>query len=1220
MNSYNDPVPDFILNRSQDEQVRLPFWWSDSNDPIPDFIKQNQTDLVPGSYERPKFNRKDFEVQTQLWIDYDDSFSSNPDEVKSYVDSLSDEDYEIWEKRKDEWYSLDARKALMDNKDLINTKESWNLKYIINTPKLDNWALQFIQNTNEWYEQLHPWLTSAEEWLDQANATLEENLGKENMMNRWIDKNDPYNANNKNEFLANNSISNYENFVNMVQIPKVLAQWFNTVAWKAINAIDQIANMVWSVPAEVVDLYQKIQGKEPIFNIQYGENRSNPIGSYINIIEDALWAWFVAAYPVATYFFSLLGAQNEDISKLEELVFQDKPGQAIDWLLSRQTAQDLIEIAWLNSKDQDSLRQALIDWLLLTIWSITSWWWKKLESSDIIKLQKEATKKADLYAKQYAKQQMQENYTMKDAAWTLPEGTEVLNKKGKTIARSTSEWWQFTPRWSLETIGQGVKWYAKGFAEYMRWFYKNRWKWMVERDPSTPVGELPDMKSVAAWSTPVEWEKIQEEITPERQKEIDEKWFYTDEKPIVKETTKVKPKESGTTIWEFIKKNINKISGKKWWLNKDMITKLQNSTELQNEYVSTIDPYLKENGAENPAWVIQEPLNSFIETVKDQLLNRKLNNQEFRRWQKQYKVEISEEEKLKNEMDDKKLKDLEKIFNKKYDDPEKFLEYLLKLPEEKVNTLNELIPDFSKNLWLIKDVLDLTKGISSSDLLWKFLKFKSTWWTRDRKFIRKWIYKKLSDTYKKAGLKQNMYEIETILNKLTDDKLIELEKLIEQGEDLPAYMKEDFINNLYNKLDKKPIEAVEWKKIWENVIELPKAEKEKRIHNELVKQWYRREEDLTPEYQTEEEFRKHKFPDWTTMDDWLKLLDIELKSKIFTDWRLAEADFLNKAIRYSERWFKISAFIWWHEIGHFLLWKLTTAELFDLVEWIRKINKDSWNEINRVWMWEYLGDTISNSLNYGDINWLTNMLKRSVTDNSLKNKIETNMNQFKEKLSKVDASKKINEEIQKLLWNIKKDKLYQKREPRYDDPAYQWGKTAWERMDFLRKVDPNLKDYSFDLDVDSPTFSEMRFNMKDWKSLSWDEWKDTLSHDQYVKLYSSEDLFNLEKEIKNQGKDTNWRDDLKKEIMEAEAYFGEEKYEKYKKELKDIDPDILGLVERDWQIYVKYLMESQRERWELPNRPGYLELKEVPAKDYFTEEELKKLPKDLQDKINNNAD
>lgn len=1190
----NDPVPDFILNNQNDYSnwVNI-FGWESSNDPIPDFIKEQSEENIP------KRNVRDEEVRTQLGIDFDNSFSSDSKQVKEYIDSLSDEDYKIWDQRRAEWYSLDARKALMDNKNLINTKEKGNLKYIINTPKLDDWALQFIQNTNEWYEQLHPWLTSAEEWLDQANVTLEENLGKENMMNRWIDKNDPYNANNKNEFLANNSISNYENFVNIVQIPKVLAQWFNFVAWKAINAIDQIANMVWSVPAEAVDLYQRIQGKEPIFNIQYGENRSNPIGSYVNIIEDALGAWFVVAYPVATYFFSLLWAQNEDISKLEELVFQDKPGQAIDWLLSKQTAQDLIEIAWLNSKDQDSLRQALIDWLLLTIWSITSWWWKKLESSDIIKLQKEATKKADLYAKQYAKQQMQENYTMKDAAWTLPEWTEVLNKKGKTIARSTSEWWQFTPRWSLETIGQGVQGYAKWFAEYMRWFYKNRWKWMVERNPNTPVGELPDVKSVAAWSNVVEWEKVQEEITPERQQEIDEKWFYTDEKPIVKETTKVKPKEQGTTIWEFIKKNINKFSGKKWWLNKDMVTKLQNSTELQNEYVSTIDPYLKENGANNPSWVIQEPLNSFIETVKDQLLNRKLNNQEFRRWQKQYKVEISEEEKLKNQMDDKKLKDLEKIFNKKYDDPEKFLEYLLKLPEEKVNTLNELIPDFSKNLWLIKDILDLTKGISSSDLLWKFLKFKSSWWTRDRKFIRKWIYKKLSETYQKAWLKQNMYEIETMLNQLTEDKLIELEKFIEQGEDLPAYMKEDFINNLFDKLDKSTLEAVEWKKIGENTIELSKAEKEKRIHNELVKQWYTRGEDTTPEYKTEKELREHKLPDWTTIGEWMDRSKVHLSPKIFKDLRLSEADFWNKAINYNAKGLDMSSFVAWHEIAHFVLGKLTTSELFDLTERIRKLTKDSWKEVNRVWMWEYLADTISNYLNHGNIDWLKNLLTKNLEG----------------------TKKEITEHIQNLLENFKKDKLYQEREPRYEDPRNQGGKTAWERMDFLRKVDTNLKDYSFDLDVDSPTFSEMRFNMKDWKSLSWDEWKDTLSHDQYVKLYSSEDLFNLEKEIKNQSKkNSNWREDLKNEIKDAEAYFGEEKYETYKKELKDIDPDIIGLVERDGQIYVKYLMESQRERWELPNRPWYLELKEVPAKDYFTEEEFKKLPKDLQDKINNNAD
>jgi vacuolar-type H+-ATPase subunit D/Vma8 len=61
-----------------------------------------------------------------------------------------------------------------------------------------------------------------------------------------------------------------------------------------------------------------------------------------------------------------------------------------------------------------------------------------------------------------------------------------------------------------------------------------------------------------------------------------------------------------------------------------------------------------------------------------------------------------------------------------------------------------------------------------------------------------------------------------------------------------------------------------------------------------------------------------------------------------------------------------------------------------------------------------------------------------------------------------------------------------------------------------------------------------------------------------LKLYSSEDLFNLEKEIKNQSKETNSRrDDIKKEINEAEAYFGKEKYEKYQKAVKDIDPDIV---------------------------------------------------------------
>jgi hypothetical protein len=51
------------------------------------------------------------------------------------------------------------------------------------------------------------------------------------------------------------------------------------------------------------------------------------------------------------------------------------------------------------------------------------------------------------------------------------------------------------------------------------------------------------------------------------------------------------------------------------------------------------------------------------------------------------------------------------------ENPEAFLNYLLKLPKDKIKTLNELIPDYTKNLGIIQDTLAITKAITSSDLL-----------------------------------------------------------------------------------------------------------------------------------------------------------------------------------------------------------------------------------------------------------------------------------------------------------------------------------------------------------------------------------------------------------------------------------------------------------------------------------------------------------------------
>jgi hypothetical protein len=103
--------------------------------------------------------------------------------------------------------------------------------------------------------------------------------------------------------------------------------------------------------------------------------------------------------------------------------------------------------------------------------------------------------------------------------------------------------------------------------------------------------------------------------------------------------------------------------------------------------------------------------------VKDQLNDRRNKNIDSRKDQMKYKVQIPEADKIKREQEDIEIKSLIKTLSSTSKEPEKFLNYLLKLPKEKIQAFNKLIPDFSKNLGLIKDTLDLTKAITSKDIL-----------------------------------------------------------------------------------------------------------------------------------------------------------------------------------------------------------------------------------------------------------------------------------------------------------------------------------------------------------------------------------------------------------------------------------------------------------------------------------------------------------------------
>ena len=1201
----NDPIPDFILNNQNDyspDSISV-FWGWASNDPIPDFIKNQEEDIVVS----PKKNLMDEEVKTQLGVDFDNSFSSDSKQVKEYVDSLSDEDYELWDQRREEWYSLDARKALMDNRELVNS-EKGNLKYKINTPDLWNRALNYIQNLNEWYETMHPWTKSAQEWLDEASMFMEEKLGKENLMNQWIDKNDLYSK--MSPKLAEWAINNYETFVNLIQIPKVVGQTITYSSSKILNIIDQFQNWIAALPAEAVDLYQRIQGKDPIFNLQYDEERSNPLWSYLQIIKDWLWVGFVVSYPVATYLMSLLGSTNENVQDIQEK-FYNKPKELFQWLLNLDWTQNLMEIAWLNAKDQESLVEALTDWIFLLGWAF----FPKLFKNKTVELHKEAFKQANEFSKKYGKYKMREWFTAKEVAWWLPEWTEVLNKKWKSIAVSTAEWWKFTPRWALETWLQWAKGYAEMFRNYWKWFYQNYNKRNVNRNPYAPVWELPNIvgAETTAWKPTkvAEWEKVEEvkeELTPEREAEIKEKWFYTDEKPIIQTPKKVTPKESWLSIWEFIKKNINKITNKQWWLNKDLVTKLQNSKDLQNEYVNTIDPYIRENWTNNPEWVIQEQLNSLVETVKDKIIEKKVNNQIFRRWQKQYKVEITEEEKNNQKIEDDKIKKLLKAIEKQSDSPEELLKYLLRLPKETVDEFNQLIPDFSQNLSLIKDTLDITKAITSSDLLWKFLQFKSTWGTRNKNYLRKYLYKYLNDKYAKQWLKRNMYEIENIINKMSDKQLNELEKNIEEGkmnawtdDQISDYNERWYMLQTYEKTLQNFKDSMNQKRYGTNKT-IGEYLKEKQVPLSVT----------SPEYVNK-----------ITRSFWLKggwlaayhgELDRILLPDVFTyEWMI------------------------FHEFGHRVLNQLGTTQIMDIITYISKRDKISADAA-----FERRAEYFRNYMRYNNIDWKKYLIKKIGED--LTSKIDWVTQRIKEEVWDLfDIEDETELEINQIMNDIKHDTpAWQDIVSRRPEPLTKWkiGEREPVRYEWLRSWDPTVKevqvnpyfDQQLEISFNDGRSPQKRSDYKKWLSEEQLKEIDTYEND-YLNQFVEERLKDLGKwrkyGIKGEGEfnydkmenERSLTDIMMDAILQTRESLGLDAFQAidYLKILKDIDPDILGLVEKDGQIYVKYLMESQWERYELPDRPGYIEVKEVPAKDYFSEEELNQLPKDLVTKIKKDA-
>lgn len=1147
------------------------------------------------NFEQPLINMnnpKDLQISQELWIVIPEPMMEK--EKQAYVDALSEEDWKTWQNLRDEWYSFEARKAMFDNReDLYDITEPWNKKFWSwNKNILMETLLDQTQGTVDFQEDVvHPRSVKAQDWLDIQAADLMDysyDEIKEELYNKAVKSSD------------NNLVKRLRK--QAVKPEAAIKRWAAIAGWMLFDLASKSVNLVdnlWNISTQLWGTtLNSIADEKKWYDLVINdpEKESTIYGSSIQVVWDTLWIWFVTKFPIATWILTTVWSESDFIGWLMEAA-----NNWLKWMfkyIDEKTWIDEFDKKYLTEDEREQVyeNKAMAAWILLS--SVVNQWLKWLSKTEVYQRYTKAKKFARETSKIWLREGIKEIQEIKNLMEQQPEWTEFTTEKGTKIGEVTSEWVQTTPYWWLRILQKLI---GRQFNGWRRWF---QWAWeqlknkdkLVTKDPNSPIWELPAVKVPETNESGV--------TKPTDETQNVEKVEQPKEEIKINKTKPIKEKIDTSwnqTIGEYIKKISNDLSGKKWWMDKDLYEKFTNSLDLQSEYVNTIDPYLRANGAENPQWVIEWPLNDFVETVKEQLQDRRNKNIDFRKWQMKYKVQIPESDKTQRIKDDKEIKNLIRTISKVSSDPEKFLNYLLNLPEEKIQAFNKLIPDFSKNLWLIKDTLDLTKAITSRDLLGKFLQFKSTWGTRNKNFIRKYLYRKLNEAYKKAWVQYNMKQIEKILNQMTEEELIQLENEIDNWWIRP-YMSDAEFADLLDK----------WYTPWT---------------------WI-------PADQNINEIMNSKRPGTNkTTREYLKEKGVQISltnerglQKIGWNIQAAYSAKLDRILMKSEK----NPYKWivYHEFGHRVLAQLWTTQIMDI---ITHIAKRDW--ITQDAAFERRAEYFRNYLQYNNVDWKKYLIKNLGDD--IASKINATMEKTKEEIWDLFDLNEWDKNINQILSDVKHDTpKWQDITSRRPEPLIKEmvPESSPVRYEYLRTIDPNIESVEIYPYFDKPI--QIRF--KDGSTQRWTEYRETLTPEQLKEIDTYETDIVREFVDEQTGRDKwfkwEWKfdydtlqnekdltsllmDEKLKSFQQTKESLGLDAFEtvNYIKSLQNIDPDILGIFEKDGQLYVRYKMESQRERYELPDRPGYIEIKEVPAKDYFTEDELNQLPKDLVVKIKKDA-
>ena len=1172
----------------------------DSNDNIK--VNLNTEPTYQPDFEKPLVNvtnPKDLQISQELWVSIPEPMPL--EERQAYVDALSNEDWKTWKQLKSEGYSFEARKAMMDNKDLLyditapGNEKFWSWK--------KNSFMQYLLDQEQstlgfQNDVIHPWSVSTQEKLN----TISQNLMAPTYEDIYNKLETDYAWNNWNKSMA------------------WVLRWVNIAWWvitnlasKWVSLIDSLWNLSTQFKGEILNAIADDKKWYNEFIVDPSQSVSLR-ASQIEAVNDIMWWFYALKYPIATYLITLIWGESEEASKILQWATK-----WIDWVNKQVVnliGEDNLWLEWLTDKEKQLWYENL---LMAEIGLFGEWLgrgWKKFSNTKLVQETESALKFANetsKFAKRTAENEIAQwvKWAMKD----LPEWAQLTTEGWTPLFSNTLSGIKPTIQWELYLLTKVFGARANWFIRWLERVYKNKDRWLVTRNPKEPVWDLP----VTPWVKIDNWTP---KIEDTRIKPVEEPKVEAPKQEIKTTTPKpvatTKPVEKTSTIKEFIKSVKEDLESPKSWISKELSEKIQTSPALQSEYVNTIDPYIRANGASNPSWVIEQPLRDFINTVLEELNYQRFSEVDKNKINQKTKVNIPVQDKVRYESQQQEYKDLIKILSKDYDNPEEYLKYLLNLKPQTVKTLDRLIPDFSKNLWLIKDTLDLTKAITSTDLLWKLLDWKSNWWWRNKASIRNYLWRKFAEAYKNSSTKTRMAEVENILNQMSEEELVNLEKQMNDNLGIRRY---------------------DWRAEWY----MPETMWEK--GNISFKEAW------------------NKKRPWTNKTIWEMYEKYKAKitlAKDESDYRLITKDmpWHESLAAYSEN---LDRFIFkelnnpneqffYHEWYHRVFNQLGTNKMLNILEYISK--RDN---ISQEAAFERRAEYWRNYVRYNNIDWKRYILKE--LGEAFDSKLLSVMEKTKDELFDLFNINNLQElEINQIISDVKHDtKAWEEimnRKPQpilsklfdIQDPRKQRWDVDYRRL-FLQRINPEVERVRMDYDqaaTNPYAMWNVVIEMKDWSTQTWEQFKKNMTKEQLEKedIYMEEVLDDIISQTFNVEKQSDWeywfawegKFDYKTLQNEkqldysvlSKKWFTETKDTLWIEsleamdlltQLKQIDPDIVGLKEKNWKLMVEYLVEWYSERRELPDRPWQLEVKEAPARDYLSKEEIESLPKDFQDMV-----